>query len=149
MHLSPLGPSTFLPVKRIRPARYFQEPCEDGRACRKSNPDALMMEAAESWPRIDAADGLDRSVTHRPNGRANTLCSGWLPKFGKYCFACRPDLRNFSQERLPGLNRQNAQNRPMRHYRSAETRPRRSQPRKSLQVRDLRDGIDGIRDFGD
>jgi hypothetical protein len=50
------------------------------------------------------------------------------------------------QERLPKLQRQKAQNRPMRLARLAETAPRRSQPRKSPQVRGL---CALVRDFGD
>src|SRR5665213_2808884 len=53
-----------------------------------------------------------------------------------------------SQERLPGPQRQKAKNRPLRLVRLAETAPRRSQPRKSPQVRGLctwaRDFVDRV-----
>jgi hypothetical protein len=55
-------------------------------------------------------------------------------------------LRELSQERLPEGQRKNVQNRPMRHYRSAETTPRRSQPRKSPPLRGL---CTCVRDYGD
>src|SRR5450759_1337035 len=34
-------------------------------ACRKSNPDILMVQAAENWPRFDEPDGMDGSPDWR------------------------------------------------------------------------------------
>ena len=40
--------------------------------------------------RLPRGSALLASVTHRPNGHANTLCSVWLPKIAQYSPNCRP-----------------------------------------------------------